>query len=244
MAEYDHIASAYQEHRTKLVGSSVGIYNYSTLLGDIADRTVLELGCGEGFYTRVLKRKGVSHVLGVDISEKMIELARRQETSQPLGIEYRVSDVRDLGKVGEFDLVVASYLLNHAQSRKELLAMCRCIFANLTDGGRFFALNNNLELSPAEYWRLEKYGRKQHTTLPLSDGTPITVTLFGAEGEKSCSFTDFYLSKASYEWALRQAGFKEIIWHPPRVPSNAIEEYGHEFWQDYLDYPPLARRMR
>jgi 2-polyprenyl-3-methyl-5-hydroxy-6-metoxy-1,4-benzoquinol methylase len=43
--------------------------------------------CGEGFYTRRIKRKGAGTVVGVDISEEMIRLAKQQEQNHPLGVE-------------------------------------------------------------------------------------------------------------------------------------------------------------
>lgn len=240
MAEYDPIAKPYQKNRT-LVLSLPEVYTYFKLVGEVTDQSILELGCGEGFYTRILKRKGARQVVGVDISEAMIDLAKLQETKEPLGIEYSVKDVVKLGKVGKFDRVLASFLLNHAQTTEQLLGMCRSIFINLNAGGLFQALNNNLELSPADYFRLEKYGRKQSISEPLVEGTPITVTLFGHEEDApACSFVDFYLSKASYEWAFRQVGFKEIRWVQPSVAPDTLQEFGQEFWQDYLDFPPLV----
>lgn len=201
----------------------------------------MELGCGEGFFTRPLKQKGAGKVVGVDISEAMIVLAKSQEVNNPLGIDYIGKDVLKLDKIGEFDLVAATFLLNHAQTREQLLAMCHSIFANLKKGGRFLALNHNLELSPPDYWRLEKYGRRQHIVEPKQEGSAITVTLFDVENaQESCSFVDFYLSKASYEWAFEQAGFKHLRWHQPSVPEQALHEFGQDFWQDFLHYPTLV----
>ena len=42
----------------------------------------------------MLRNAGAVDVVGIDISERMIELAREQEARQPLGIEYRVEDAR------------------------------------------------------------------------------------------------------------------------------------------------------
>lgn len=42
------------------------------LLGDIRDADVLELGCGAGFYTRLLLAEGARHVWAVDLSAAML----------------------------------------------------------------------------------------------------------------------------------------------------------------------------
>jgi len=48
------------------------------LIGDVKGKRVLDLACGEGYITRILATKGAK-VTGVDFSEKLIELARREE---------------------------------------------------------------------------------------------------------------------------------------------------------------------
>lgn len=47
------------------------------LCGDVKDKTIVDAGCGEGYITRILKEKGAK-VIGVDISSKMINTARKQ----------------------------------------------------------------------------------------------------------------------------------------------------------------------
>ncbi|NJO16518.1 MAG: class I SAM-dependent methyltransferase [Thioploca sp.] len=239
-AYYDNIALQYQEVVRQLPLYFSKIYTYLNLVGDVTGKSVLELGCGEGFYTRRLKQNGASKVLGIDISKKMIELAKEQEMREPLGIEYRVSDVLTLDKIGEFDLVVAFFLLNHAQTKAQLVKMCQNASIHLKQNGYFVALNNNLELSPDAYFRLEKYGRRQ--SLPsssLHEGMPITVTLFNEFDGTECSFTDYYLSKTTYEWALQQVGFKEIWWHKPLLSPKDIQRFGEDFCRDFIEYPHL-----
>lgn len=237
MAEYDSIAQSYQESR-KVVLSLPETYTYLSLIGDISGQTILELGCGEGFYTRKLKQKGASRVIGIDLSEQMVELAREQEAREPLGVEYMVCDVLELGKIGEFDIVTATYLLNHAQTKEQLFKMCQSIVCNLKSGGRFIAINNNLELSPEFYPLSEKYGRRQSIAGGiLKEGSPITVTLFDSVNQ--ATFVDFYLGRPTYEWAFEQAGLKEVIWHPLRVSPEDIEKFGQPFWQDLIDYSNL-----
>jgi len=239
-AYYDNIAQQYQDVVRELPLSFSKIYTYLNLVGNVTGKSVLELGCGEGFYTRKLKQKGASKVLGIDISKKMIELAQQQEMREPLGIEYRVGDVLALDKVGEFDLVVAVFLLNHAQTKAQLFQMCQNISIHLKPKGRFVALNNNLELSPDAYFRLEKYGRRQSLQGSLHEGMPITVTLFNESDGIECTFTDYYLSKTTYEWALQNVGFKEIRWHKPLLSPDDKRRFGEEFCRDFIEYPTLV----
>ncbi|MGK7903298.1 MAG: class I SAM-dependent methyltransferase [Hormoscilla sp.] len=97
MAVYDSIADQYQKTLALPFRLHIEAYTYFNLLGDIAGKSILDLACGEGFYTRKLKLRGAARVVGVDISEKMLSLARLSETRQPLGIEYILCDARELG---------------------------------------------------------------------------------------------------------------------------------------------------
>ena len=237
-AYYDTIAEEYKKSK-ELPCRIIETYTYFNLLGDLAGKSILDLGCGEGFYTRKFKQKGAARVVGVDISPRMIELARQEEAQEPLGIEYIINDVCELGKIGNFNLVVASFLLNYAQTKEELVKMCQIIYANLKAGGRFVTLNENLEQSPESYAICEKYGYTKSICEPLQEGTPITLTFRIPGDKKTFSFDNYYLSKATYEWAFRTAGFKEIRWHKPIVSPEGVREFGWEFWQDFLDYAPI-----
>jgi toxoflavin synthase len=62
------------------------------LIGDPTGKKVIDIACGEGFYTRMIRQRGAAKVTGVDLSEKMIGLARASEAQEPLGIDYIVGD--------------------------------------------------------------------------------------------------------------------------------------------------------
>jgi 2-polyprenyl-3-methyl-5-hydroxy-6-metoxy-1,4-benzoquinol methylase len=76
------------------------------LIGDVRDRRALDLACGEGYNTRILARKGAK-VTGVDFSQKLIDLAKREEDKEKLEICYCVADASDLKELSSnhFDLV-------------------------------------------------------------------------------------------------------------------------------------------
>lgn len=57
------------------------------VLGNIAGKTILDIGCGEGYNTRILAQKK-SIVTGIDFSEKMIGYALQKEREKSLNIRY------------------------------------------------------------------------------------------------------------------------------------------------------------
>jgi ubiquinone/menaquinone biosynthesis C-methylase UbiE len=111
------------------------------LLGDLAGRSVLDLGCGDGIWTREIIRGGAARAVGVDLSPAMITRAK-EATS---GASFEVGDAATLGRLSSapFDLVLGSYLLNYADTREKLLGMLETARANLKGGGKFVGFNDD-----------------------------------------------------------------------------------------------------
>jgi 2-polyprenyl-3-methyl-5-hydroxy-6-metoxy-1,4-benzoquinol methylase len=85
------------------------------LLDVRAGQSILDIACGNGQFTRRLARLG-ARVLGVDISERMIERARARTTAQGDRIEFRIVDcarAEALMSLGEkqFDAAVCTMAL-------------------------------------------------------------------------------------------------------------------------------------
>ncbi|MGD2186190.1 MAG: class I SAM-dependent methyltransferase [Desulfobacterales bacterium] len=237
-AVYDKIAKQYKASKRLPFREYIEWYSYKKMLGDLSQKSVLDLACGEGFYTRRIKRKGADKVVGVDISEKMIRLAKQQEQNHPLGINYILSDVMELGSIGNFDLVVASYLLNYAQTKEQLLKMCQTIAANLKPGSRFVGINNNPDQPPESFPICRKYGFTKNISGPLKEGAAITYEFF--RGGQKFRFDNFYLSRNTHDWAVKQAGLNPIQWHKIEVSPDGLKKFGQEFWQDFIDYEPIV----
>lgn len=226
----------------KIVNRELAVIKYAeeftllSLLGDVKGRLILDLACGEGRFSRKIMQRGARHVVGVDISEKMIELAKRAEKENPLGAEYVVCDVTALGKIGAFDIVSAAFLFNYASSKETLLAMCRTVYDNLKSGGKLAASVNATPLySPKNSNITRKYGYLIKSPLPLHEGDSVEYLFF--TDRYSFRIINYHWSKETYEWALRKSGFSEITWQPPTVSQKGMEEYGVRFWQDFLKEP-------
>jgi len=65
------------------------------MLPDVKGLSGLDIGCGEGYNTRLLAGRG-ARIIAVDISEVFIKYAKEMEESEPLGIDYRVASAVEL----------------------------------------------------------------------------------------------------------------------------------------------------
>ncbi|MFI6095777.1 class I SAM-dependent methyltransferase [Lentzea sp. NPDC051213] len=144
MSEYDALADDFSSIIESLPERRLFGYSLEVVEGEIAGQNVLDLACGNGVFTRALKKRGAKRVVGVDVSEAMLAYANRDEERDPLGIEYRLADVADMGDIGQFDLITAFALLHYAPSREALASMVQNIARNLRPGGRFTTCNMNV----------------------------------------------------------------------------------------------------
>jgi toxoflavin synthase len=237
-AVYDDIAEAYR--RTKRL-AIFGVYEHTLLsaVGDLRDRSVLDLACGEGFNTRRLKMSGADRVVGVDISREMIRLAQEEEDRAPLGIDYVCRSASDLGELGTFDVVTAVFLLNYARSRDELRRMCDEIYRALEPGQRFVTITDNAgrgALYPEEFL---SYGFAYHAPLPMDDAAPMTFELRIEDG-RWLSIEIVHFAHTTYEWALLDAGFSEIRWSGVVVPPQLVEDAPEGFWNSLTGLAPIT----
>jgi ubiquinone/menaquinone biosynthesis C-methylase UbiE len=87
---------------TRLARAGYDIYRdfvntpaFLEMLPTVAGLRVLDIGCGEGYNTRLLAERG-ARVVGIDIADKFVEYAMAAEREEPRGIEYRIASAVEL----------------------------------------------------------------------------------------------------------------------------------------------------
>jgi SAM-dependent methyltransferase len=195
--------------------------------------SALDLACGEGRYTRRLKQMGFTRVVGTDISEEMIQMAKEQELASPLGVEYFVGDAGSRTRWGEFDLATAWFLLHYANSKEHLEQMCVTIADNLKKGGVFIAYQSNPFASQTR--ESLDYGEIRRVVGEEREGADIEVTLI--DGQDRINFIRKLWKPETYEVALKKAGFSSVQWADPVISKQGIAEKGRKFWQQYQNEP-------
>ncbi|MET0982623.1 MAG: class I SAM-dependent methyltransferase [Telluria sp.] len=95
------------------------IDDMSIHLGNVlAGHTVLELGCGTGFWTEVAAESAAS-VLAVDINASLVDIARERPMAEGK-VTFRVADALDLPEdIGTFSAVLVSFLWSHLNKKEQ-----------------------------------------------------------------------------------------------------------------------------
>lgn len=99
--------------------------SFMALLPDVAGRRVLDLGCGAGQLAHHLAERGAAEVIGVDVSERMLELARA-ERSHPRVTYVRESIEQATFAADRFDLVVSSMAIHYVADYRGLVQRIAC----------------------------------------------------------------------------------------------------------------------
>ena len=118
---------------------------------------MLDAGCGEGYNTRLLARSG-ARIVGIDISKRMIQLARQEEQKEPLGIRYEVSSFADVAHFHDasFDTVVSFMALMDGPNFDGAV---REIFRVLRPGGELiFSITHPCFLTRGFQWIRDEQG--------------------------------------------------------------------------------------
>lgn len=87
------------------------------LIGNVKSKRVLDAGCGAGYESKVLLKNG-AEVVGIDLSEHMIELAKKRCKKG----KFFVCDMEKTGFPDEsFDLILAVFSLCYKRNLRETL---------------------------------------------------------------------------------------------------------------------------
>ena len=147
---------------------------------DLRGTRILDAGCGTGVLSRMLDEKG-AEVVGVDISEKLIEVAKNR-SSLNKNIEYFAGDMKEQS-FGNFDYIIAMDSLIH-YSTEDVISSIADFSTRANNSVLFtvipstFFLNSTLllgkffpkserspEVVPVEWGRLEQLEDRNINTL-------------------------------------------------------------------------------
>ncbi len=168
---YDQIAEYYLTHRTELKSNK----HVSQLLKLLPKQSqVLDLGCGAGVPIDDLILKAGHSVIGIDISPKQIELARKY---CPRG-QFITGDIAEL-RIAEYqvDAIISFYALFHLP-RTQHAEILKTWSRNLSSGGLMLVSMGDREFEGnhstlgIQLWS-SQYGTKKNSQMVMNAGFDI-----------------------------------------------------------------------
>jgi SAM-dependent methyltransferase len=129
-----------------------------TMLPDIRDRAVLDLGCGYGWFCRWAREHGAAQVTGIDVSEMM--LARAGSMTNDAAITYLREDLEIIRlKANSYSLVYSSLTFHYLKNLEDLFREVRS--ALVPRGRLVFSVEHPIFTAPKNPdWIEEVSGRK------------------------------------------------------------------------------------
>lgn len=159
--------SGYMELRKREVNAN-NLFEIPTLyklLPDLTGKRVLDLGCGSGERCVDYMKRGALKVTGIDISEKMLDVAK-SENADP-GITYLNMPVEDIGGIDEeFDVVISSLVLHYVEDYQGVV---KNVYRLLSEGGIFLFSQehpiNTCYSGSFDRWTRDENGRKIYANI-------------------------------------------------------------------------------
>ena len=103
------------------------------ILPDFHDKKVLDLGCGYGWHCKYAANHGAASVLGIDISHKMLNIAKQKNKDEKT--EYQCIAMEDLDfEEASFDVIISSLAFHYV---KDFESLANNISKWLKQGGEF-----------------------------------------------------------------------------------------------------------
>ncbi|MUV38744.1 uncharacterized protein JNUCC1_02615 [Lentibacillus sp. JNUCC-1] len=136
-----------------------------SMIPDLRGKTVLDLGCGDGHFSKYCVENGAQKVIGVDISENMIERANKINSDQR--IEFMRLPMEDLTfAAGQtFDVIISSLAIHYI---RDYSALIQNMYEMLANNGEFiFSIEHPIVTARkgSGHWVKDEEGTRQHWAL-------------------------------------------------------------------------------
>ena len=195
-----------------------------SMMPDLKDKTILDLGCGFGEHCKRFVESGAKKVIGIDISEKMLEIARQENADSK--ITYINMPMENISKLNDkFDIVISSLAFHYVE---DFSGVVKNIFDLLNEKGIFlFSQENPLCtcFSGGNRWTKDENGNKLY----------INLSNYGIEGERESTwFVDnvkkYHRTFSSIINTLIETGFTIEKMIEPLPTEDLLKKY-----PDYKD---------
>lgn len=202
-------------------------------LGNVKGKTILDVGCGDGLFSRILASQG-ARVMGYDKSSEKITEAENLGSEYVTQIEYQVASPKTFKSSLVFDSAASVMVLPYAASIDELKEFFTSTHTSLKSGGVFASLVFNPYFKNFN----EVIGTRLFKKL---DENEVEVNFLEPDTKRIMfkSLLHQYI-KEDYESAAREAGFTNLTWSTLRPTEEGMAELGGNFWKRVIEAQPYS----
>jgi SAM-dependent methyltransferase len=203
------------------------------VLGDVNRRRILDIGCGDGLFPRLLAERGAS-VVGYDKAAEKITEAQAHEDTRQSDAAYVVATPHTFVYDGAFDAATSVMVLQFARSPEELTAFFRSASRHLRSGGRFTSIVFNPSFSAFG----QDFFIRRFTKL---DGGKVRSELVDRTSSRVEMTVDLHqYTCGEYERAAVKGGMQPEAWKKLFATPDAVRQIGASFWKPCHEYQPFA----
>ena len=205
----------------------------SEALGDVNKKRILDVGCGDGLFPRLLAKRGAS-VVGYDKAIEKIAEARAHRGAPGLDVKYVHATQHTFSHDTAFDAVTSVMVLPYATSVEELTAFFRSTSLHLVTGGRFVSV----VLNPSFSAFATDYFIRRITKL---EGDKVRMEFLDlASGNVEMAMEKHQYTIQEYERAAADGGMSAESWKKLFATPDAVEKMGQSFWKPCHEDQPYA----
>jgi SAM-dependent methyltransferase len=190
-------------------------HEFREMFPDFHGKRVLDLGCGFGWHCRFAEENGAASVIGIDISQKMLNEAEKKTSSNR--IRYSCMPIEDIDfSTDSFDVVISSLAFHYISSFEDILSK---ISLCLESGGDFvFSVEHPIFTAyGSQDWYYDAQGRRLHWPVDryFSEGMRKAVFL----GEEVIKY---HKTLTTYVNGLIKSGFEITGLIEPTPEENML----------------------
>jgi 2-polyprenyl-3-methyl-5-hydroxy-6-metoxy-1,4-benzoquinol methylase len=202
-------------------------------LGDLNNKRILDIGCGDGLFPRLLAQRGAS-VVAYDKAPEKIAEAQAHEAARQLDATFVVATPDTFLHDGTFHAATSIMVLQFATSPEELAAFFCSASRHLASGGRFISIVLNPLFSAFGQTFLVRRFTK------LDGNKVMSQFLDRRSGRVEMTVESYQHTCEEYERAAVAAGMKPEAWKKLFATPDALQKMGVSFWQLCHEHQPFA----
>lgn len=186
-----------------------------SMLPDLRGKRVLDLGCGFGWHCIYAVERGAASAVGVDISERMLAVARKQTAYE--NVKYYRTPIEDIDfPEHSFDVVISSLALHYIGPFEDVVKKVRSCLE--TNGAFIFTVEHPVFTAQGpQDWHYDEAGRIMH----------FPVDNYFLEGKRKAVFlgeevVKYHRTLTTYLGGLLRNGFEITGVVEPQPPERLL----------------------